>query len=72
MTTPLATYMEREKIGDADFAARIERDRTIVSKIRRGIIRPTLDVAAAIEVATKGELPMQIWVDVAPEQARAA
>lgn len=53
--------MKREKLGDADFAALIGKDRTIVNRIRRGIVRPTLDVAAAIEKSTDGAIPMQAW-----------
>lgn len=61
MTTPLSDYMDREGINDADFAPRIERDRSLVNKLRRGIVRPTLDLAAAIERETGGAVPMQAW-----------
>jgi DNA-binding transcriptional regulator YdaS (Cro superfamily) len=63
--------MSNAEIGDADFAALIGRDRTMVSKLRRGILRPTLDVAAAIEAATEGAVPMQAWV-VATDAVAAA
>jgi DNA-binding transcriptional regulator YdaS (Cro superfamily) len=65
MSTPLQTFMDREKIGDADFAALIGKDRTLVNRLRRGLVRPTLDVASQIETVTKGEIPMQSWVDAA-------
>lgn len=71
MLTPLASYMDRNKINDADFAALIEKDRTLVSRLRRGLVKPTLDVAAAIEAKTKGEIPMQAWVEPAPATAAA-
>jgi DNA-binding transcriptional regulator YdaS (Cro superfamily) len=56
--------MERKKIGDADFALLIGKDRSLVNRLRRGIVRPTLDVAAEIEALTGGEVTMQAWVDV--------
>ena len=62
MTTPLDTYMKEAGIGDADFALRIKRDRSMVSKLRRGVLRPTLDTAAAIETETAGAVPMQAWI----------
>lgn len=63
MSTPLAAYMQSKKIGDAEFASLIGKDRSLVNRIRRGEVRPTLDVAAAIEAQTDGAIPMQAWVD---------
>lgn len=71
MTTPLASYMDRNKINDADFAALIGKDRTLVNRLRRGLVRPTLEVAADIEARTKGEVPMQAWIDQPPQDAAA-
>ena len=68
MATPLADYMDRHQIGDADFAARIGKERSVVNRLRRGNVRPTLDVAAQIEKETNGEVPMQAWVAIAPTQ----
>jgi ribosome-binding protein aMBF1 (putative translation factor) len=65
MITPLASYMDREGINDADLAALIGRDRSMVNKLRRGRARPTLDLAAAIERETKGAVPMNAWVEAA-------
>ena len=61
MANPLASYMEREGVTDADLATRIGRDRSMVNKIRRGVLRPTLDLAASIERETGGNVPMQAW-----------
>lgn len=69
MITPLDTYMKKAGIGDADFAVRIKRDRSMVSKLRRGVLRPTLDIAAAIETETAGAVPMQAWVGAAEQVA---
>lgn len=62
MDTPLASYMDRKEISDAAFASLIGKDRTLVNRLRRGIVRPTLDVAAEIEALTNGEVSMQSWV----------
>lgn len=63
MATPLATYMEQKNIGDAEFAALIGKDRSLVNRLRRGDVRPTLEVAARIEDVTDGDVPMQAWVE---------
>lgn len=59
--------MDRAKIGDAEFALLIGKDRSLVNRLRRGDVRPTLEVAAKIEAVTNGEVPMQAWVEIAPE-----
>jgi DNA-binding transcriptional regulator YdaS (Cro superfamily) len=64
MDTPLAAYMQRKEIGDAEFALLIGKDRSLVNRIRRGEVRPTLEVAAQIESHTAGEIPMQAWVSI--------
>lgn len=61
--TKLASYMDRQGINDADFAAQIGRDRSMVNRLRRGIMRPTLDLAASIERVTEGAVPMRAWLD---------
>lgn len=71
MSTPLAHYMERHGLGDAEMAMLIGKDRSVVNRIRRGDVRPTLDVAAQIEASTNGEVPMQAWVET-PRPSAAA
>ena len=41
----------------------------MVSKLRRGVLRPTLDLVAIIERETAGEVPMRSWVDTADHDA---
>jgi ribosome-binding protein aMBF1 (putative translation factor) len=65
MRTPLDSYMKREGISDAVMAERIGRDRSIVNKLRNGNMSPTLEVAAAIERETGGEVPMASWLSQA-------
>ena len=62
MSTALDDYMKREKVSDADLSVEIGRDRSIVSRLRRGKITPTLEIAAAIEKATDGRVPMASWI----------
>ncbi|HEX8556439.1 MAG TPA: helix-turn-helix transcriptional regulator [Sphingomonas sp.] len=66
MDTPLATYMKRERCTDAQIAAAIGKDRSLVTRLRNGSARPTLDVAAAIERHTGGAVQMQDWVEPTP------
>ena len=70
MTTALQSYMDAKGLRDADLAAPLGLDRSMVSKIRRGIVRPTLETAGAIERHTDGQVPMQAWVE--PAQGAAA
>lgn len=71
MSTALDAYLTDRKIKDADFAPLIGRDRSMVSKLRRGIVRPTIDLADAIERATDGAVPMKAWVEPPAEPAPA-
>ena len=63
--------MERKGVTDAQLAAIIGRDRTMVNRIKRGRVRPTLDLAAAIESATGGEVPIQSWLTTTPSEKAA-
>lgn len=65
MSTALDTYLKDKGIGDAEFAPLIGRDRSMVSKLRRGIVRPTLDLADAIERETGGAVPIRSWLEAA-------
>lgn len=77
MSTDLNRYLNDRGIKDAEFAILIERDRSMVSKLRRGLVRPTLDLAAAIERASNGEVSLRSWlaaedgVDSLPSEAAA-
>jgi len=61
-TTPLAAYMQEAGIKDAELAALIGRERSIVTKIRLGNLKPTLETAVAIETHTAGKVPVRAWV----------
>lgn len=63
MTTPLDAYLTSKNIKDAEFAPLINRDRSMVSKLRHGKVKPTLDLAADMERVTDGAVPMKAWVE---------
>ncbi len=71
MSTELDAYLKDRNIADRDFAPLIGRDRSMVSKLRHGRLRPTLDLADAIERATDGAVPIRAWLP-APAQVGAA
>ena len=62
MINALQSYMEREKVSDTAFSEMIGRDRSVVSRLRRGKMLPSLEVAAVIENVTSGKVPMSSWV----------
>lgn len=62
MSTALDAYMGREGLKDADLAPKIGRDRSMVSKLRRGVVRPTLELADRIEKETGGAVPIRSWL----------
>lgn len=62
MSNPLDTYMRRERITDAVMAAAIGKDRSLVTKLRKGSVRPTIEVAGALERESGGAIPMQAWL----------
>lgn len=64
MSTPLQTFMDERSLKDADLVEPLRLDRSMVSKIRRGIVKPTLDTAGQIERFTDGAVPMQAWVSL--------
>ncbi|HEX7856114.1 MAG TPA: helix-turn-helix transcriptional regulator [Sphingobium sp.] len=62
MTTALNDFMTRTGLSDAKMAEQIGCDRSLVNKMRRGVVQPTLDRAAAIEEASDGAVPMKSWI----------
>lgn len=66
----LSDYMALQGIDDAAFAALVGMERSNVSRLRRGLIRPTWKNAVIIADATKGAVTL---ADFAPglEEARA-
>lgn len=59
----LQKHLEDNKIGRRDFADLIGVDQSVLSRFCRGLARPGLDKAVAIERATDGAVPAAYWVD---------
>ena len=57
----LSRWLEREAITRAEFARRCEYDPSNLTKLLRGTVRPSLDVAARIERLTEGAVPATGW-----------
>lgn len=67
----LDEYMRARRVTDAALAKTISKDRTLVSRYRRGLVMPPATVIAAIEVATKGAVKLRDWI-AAPRERRSA
>jgi DNA-binding XRE family transcriptional regulator len=53
----LSEYMTAHKLDDDAMATLVKADRVTVSRIRRGINRPSWQLAARINAATNGQVP---------------
>ena len=61
----LQTYMDKKGLSDADLAGKIGKDRSLVSKYRRGKVVPSLDVIAKIERETAKAVTFRDFVEAA-------
>jgi DNA-binding transcriptional regulator YdaS (Cro superfamily) len=60
--TKLQEHLKSNRISIRDFAARIGVHDSVLSRFSRGLARPSLDTAFAIERATNGAVPASSWV----------
>lgn len=67
----LAQYMDRAGLSDDAFATIVGCSRTRISKLRRGLERPSLELAVAIERETGGEVRPSDFLDPARPAAEA-
>ena len=58
-TMQLAEYLEREGLTLQEFADRIDRHESTVSRIARGLVFPDRDTLLAIQRATKGKVAVR-------------
>lgn len=58
----LQTYLTKHGIADPEFAKKIGKDRSLVSKYRRGKAKPSIDVIAKIEAATSRAVTFRDFV----------
>ena len=64
----LQEFMEREKLDDAAFGALVGKDRSVVSRWRRGLTRPDWPMLPVIEKATRGDVTAQDFVHLEAAQ----
>lgn len=57
----LGTWMKEHDLEDDQMAALVKADRTTISRLRRGKQRPSWELAANLERATKGGVPVASW-----------
>ena len=57
----LQRYLDRHKMKQSEFAAKVRVDRPLVSMWCTGRRTPGLDNAIAIAIATEGEIPATAW-----------
>lgn len=62
--TILATFLSRSGISQRAFAAIIGVDLSIVSRLTRGEMTPTLRLAMVIEDARNGDIPARYWINL--------
>ncbi len=58
----LSSYLKQSGIRQSDFADAVGVGQAMVSKLARGFARPSLELALAIERASRGEVPVSSWV----------
>lgn len=58
----LATYLDARNISQREFSRLLEVDPSIVSRLVRGQMRPSLDLAVRIEKLTKGHIRPSYWI----------
>ena len=61
----LKSWLEKQGIRPAEFARRIEYDRSNFHHILKGRLKPTLQIAHRIELETSGAIPMAAWAEAA-------
>jgi transcriptional regulator with XRE-family HTH domain len=57
----LARYLDEQHVEQKDFAEQAEIDAAFLNHILRARKRPSLDTAAAIELASEGQIPARLW-----------
>jgi transcriptional regulator with XRE-family HTH domain len=63
----LSAYLEKEKLTDDAFAARVKRDRSTIYRIRNGTHKPSPDLMAEIARETNGLVQPNDYFDDLPE-----
>ena len=59
----LQSWLRDNELSAAEFARRLEYDRSNFHNILKGNIWPTLELALKIERETAGAIPMRAWAE---------
>lgn len=59
----LQKWLKDREISAAEFARRLEYDRSNFHNMLKGNIWPSLELALKIERETEGQVPMQAWAE---------
>lgn len=57
----LATHRRDHNLSQRDFAQLVRVDQSVISRIEKGVIRPSLDLALRIDEVTNGAVPVAVW-----------
>lgn len=64
----LKGWLKATSTRPAQFAKRLRYDRSNFHRVLNGSLRPSLDLAHRIDIATNGAIPMSAWVDQPTER----
>lgn len=64
----LATYLKVKSLRQHDFAGRVGATQSTISKLSAGEVKPSLELAIAIERATSGAVPATSWISEHPAE----
>lgn len=65
----LAEYLRLKGMSDTDFAERIGKDRSLVTRYKSGGVTPSLGVIVRIEAETEGAVTASDFLEAPPERA---
>lgn len=68
----LAEYLKATHTRQEDFASALGVTQATVSRLVRGLISPSIDMAAAIKSATQGAVDFEVWVTCPGKPASAS
>ena len=63
----LENHLKEGGISQRKFASDIGSHQSIVSRILKGTLRPSIDIAFKIDATTNGAVPMRIWASEAAQ-----
>ncbi|WP_394658552.1 hypothetical protein [uncultured Novosphingobium sp.] len=64
--TTLRAYLDKTGEKQSEFADRVQTTPATISRLCAGNLKPSLDLAHAIEVATRGEVRTEVWIARTP------